>query len=344
MHTHRSLTESALRLAGEMRLRAGEVFLTCLPMFFAGANSTMSAPLLRGCTIVCDDFSPERFRAAVERHRVSATITVPTMVSQVLRHVGEDDDALTSLTNWCYAGDALPGSELQRAMGRYGPVFSGYYGQLESGLVGSTFFSEDHVVAAGAERRLRSAGRPTIGAGLRVVDIETGRDVPHDGEARGEIWIRTPSVMKGYWGRPELTRERLGDDGWLRTTDIGVQDAEGFLYIVDRATDMIITGGINVFPREIEEVIAGQPGVRAVAVLGMPSDEWGQEITACVVPDGEYELPALEAAIVERCRAQLSGFKKPRRVVVRDSLPMTGSGKVQKSRLRDLLLGEQHAA
>jgi acyl-CoA synthetase (AMP-forming)/AMP-acid ligase II len=254
----------------------------------------------------------------------------------VIRHVDEHPSALKGMTNWCYAGDAMPVNPLNKGIGRFGRVFSGYYGLLESGLAGSTFLSEDHVAVDGDERRLRSAGRPTLGIEMRVVDLESGEDVARDGQAPGEIWIRSPTVMKGYWRRPDLTAERV-QDGWLRTNDVATWDEDGFLYLVDRATDMIITGGINVFPRDVENVIRRHPDVDQVAVVGMPSDEWGQVITACLTLASPRDEDALRDEVLQLCSGELAGYKKPRRLVVRDDLPMTGSGKVNKATLRTLL-------
>ena len=341
MHTHRSLTQSILRLASEMRLHPDTVFYVCLPMFFAGATSSMATPCLRGCTMVIDDFTPEAFLAAIDERHVDATIMVPTMINQVMRHVGDDVNALKGMTNWCYAGDAMPLTELQNGLSRLGKVFSGYYGQLESALVGSSFLSEDHVVVGGNEHRLRSAGRPTIGIELRVVDLETELDVPRDGQSPGEIWIRSPTLMKGYWRRPGLTVERLAG-AWLRTTDLATWDEDGYLYLVDRATDMIITGGINVFPREVENVIQAHPKVNQVAVVGRPSDEWGQVVTACVMLASPTDQETLRTEIVALCADQLAGYKKPRRVLIREEMPMTGSGKINKATLRAALRDEMH--
>jgi acyl-CoA synthetase (AMP-forming)/AMP-acid ligase II len=344
MHTHASLIQSVLRLSIEMRLRPRDVFFSCLPMFFgAGAHSAMSAPLFRGCTLIVDDFSPKTFLDAVERFAVSATLMVPTMITQVMDYLEGQESSLGSMRNWCYAGAALPVPEMERALARFGPLFSGYYGQLESGLLGSSFLSEDHVGGDGSQPRLRSIGQPTIGTSLRVVDVDTGEDVPRDGRSHGEIWIRTPSVMKGYLDEPGLTGERLTSAGWLRTGDVAVYDTAGFLYLVDRLTDMIITGGINVFPTEVEKVIASHPDVHSVVVLGLPSLEWGEEITACVIRRGERDLGVLQEEILDVCDQQLAGYKKPRRVVFRDELPMTGSGKVMKAALREALNAEGQA-
>ena len=336
VHTHRSLTESALRIAGEMRLGAGDVFYTCLPMFFAGANSAMAAPLLRGCTLVCDDFAPERFVSAVVEHQVSATLMVPTMIAKVIDEV-DDPRVLEGVRHWGYAGDAMPPQLMQRVLDLFGQVFVGYYGQVESGLVGTTLMARDHPIDTQASPRIRSSGRPTIGIELRIVDMHTGDDVPNDGTTAGELWIKSPSVMRGYWNLPDLTAERL-IDGWLRTSDIGVRDREGYVYLVDRATDVIISGGVNIYPRQVENVIVKHPEVVQVAVVGVPSELWGQEVVACLeLVDLANETMVLNE-IQRICRDELAGYKRPRRLVAFAELPLTGSGKVRKASLRNMLI------
>jgi acyl-CoA synthetase (AMP-forming)/AMP-acid ligase II len=231
----------------------------------------------------------------------------------------------------------MPRAQVHRALERFGTVFIQLYGQVETGLMGATLHPADHLAASSDDRRLGAAGVPSVGMEVRVVDLHDGRDVPWDGTTPGEILVKGPSVMQGYWRREEQTEEVLRD-GWLRTSDIAVRDADGFIYLVDRARDMIVTGGINVFPREVEEIIAAHPAVDQVAVIGLPSDEWGEEVTAVVTLRGEADRDALTADILRRCADALAGYKKPQRVVFVDVIPLTGSGKISKRELRTQLL------
>jgi acyl-CoA synthetase (AMP-forming)/AMP-acid ligase II len=336
IHTHRTLTESAVRLALEMRLSPDDIFYSCLPFFFAGANSTLAAPAMRGCTLVVSDFSPDAFLEAATDHGVTATIMVPTMIRQVAEHVRTSGAALAGVHRWSYAGAAMTEGQLSQALDTFGPVFLQHYGQVESGLLGTTLQTEDHVFSGRVLPRLRSAGRPTTGVSIRLIRPETGEEAAWDGLTAGEMQIRAPSVMAGYWNRPELTRETLRD-GWLRTGDIAVRDPDGFIFLVDRVKDMIITGGINVFPREIEEVVLRHEAIDQVAVVGVPSDDWGEEVTACVTVNAPVDESRLAAEVEALCRGALASYKKPRRVVVLESLPLTGSGKVSKRAIREAL-------
>ena len=335
MHTHRSLIASALRLALEMRLEPDDVFLGCLPFFFAGANSALTTPLLRGCTVVVTDFSSTSFLDAAEQLNVTATITVPTMIAQILDSPRTQTASLSGITKWSYAGAAMPAGLLSRALDRFGPVFIQLYGQVETGLVGATLHPRDHFVRRDSASRPRSGvtGVPTAATQLRLVDTSDGVDIPWGTDSPGEIWVRSPSCMTGYWNQPDATARALTLDGWIRTGDIAVRDKSGYLQVIGRTTEIIITGGINVFPGEIEEVIAMHPLVDTVAVVGTPSTEWGEEICAYVTLRETAEDTEVRRELLELCAANLAGYKKPRHIMFLPALPLTGSGKVARREL-----------
>jgi acyl-CoA synthetase (AMP-forming)/AMP-acid ligase II len=261
---------------------------------------------------------------------------VPTMIAQVLDEVDEPR-VLSNVRAWGYAGDAMPPTLLRKALDTFGPVFSGYYGQVETGLVGTTLMARDHVRNGQISEHARSAGRPTVGIEIRVVD-SAGEDVPRDGATPGELWIKSPSVMRGYWNRPELTEDRLVD-GWLRTSDIGIRDQDGYIFLVDRASDVIISGGVNVYPRQVENVILQHPGVVQVAVVGAPSEAWGEEVVAFLrLADSAAETSVL-SEVQQLCATELAGYKRPRQLHIVADLPLTGSGKVRKASLKEQLVG-----
>ena len=343
MHTHRSLLASAMRLALEMRLEPSDVFFGCLPFFFAGANSALVTPLMRGCTVVAADFSSDAFFSAVEEHGVTATIMVPTMIAQILNHPRIAEVDLSAVTKWSYAGASLSRTQTHRALERFGQVFIQMYGQVETGLMGTTLHPTDHQMGVDIDHRLGAVGIPSTATQVRVVGLSDGRDVPWDGETLGEVWVRGPSLMAGYWRNPEATKQVL-QDGWMRTSDIAVRDGDGYLYLVDRVRDMIITGGINVFPREIEDVIARHPFVDQVAVIGLASEEWGETVTACVTLRGQADDVELEREILALCSDHLAGYKRPRRIIFLESLPLTGSGKVSKRDLRTMMANLMRAS
>jgi long-chain acyl-CoA synthetase len=200
---------------------------------------------------------------------------------------------------------------------------------------------EDHVAAGSLMPRLRSAGRPAIGTRVRLVSPDGS-----EGTATGtpaEITVRSDSIMLGYWRRPELTAETIRD-GWVHTGDLALADDEGFVFVVDRLQEMIITGGINVFPREIEDVIRSVKAVIEAAVIGVPSAAWGEQVVAFVTTDTGTDRKALRAAIQDACRERLAGYKVPRQIVIdTGQLPVTGSGKLAKAELRRRFLEPEAA-
>jgi acyl-CoA synthetase (AMP-forming)/AMP-acid ligase II len=217
---------------------------------------------------------------------------------------------LSSMRAIWYASAPMPVELLRRGLERFGPVFIQGYGQTESGPLATVLTPAEHDGDA-----LASAGRPVLG-----VDVEI-RD--------GEIAIRSPWAMTGYWRAPEETAESLRD-GWLLTGDLGRIDDAGFVYVVDRKKDMIISGGENIYPREVEEVLYAHPGVREAAVIGVPDALWGESVRAVVVPAGEL----VPDELIAFCRGRLAKYKCPKTVELRDALPKSPSGKVLKRELR----------
>lgn len=341
MHSHRTLVHGALRLSYEMRLQTRQRFFGCLPFFFAGAQSTMTAPLLRGCALMIAEFDPLLFLRAVAEDGVSATVMVPTMINRVVEAAGQAQEVPAGMRSWTYGGAPMPESELTRATEAFGPVFTQFYGQVETGLLATVLHPEDHVAPGGLMPRLRSAGRPAIGTRVRLVSPASGEDAVTGSAA--EITVRSDSIMLGYWRRPELTAETIRD-GWVHTGDLALADDEGFVFVIDRLREMIITGGINVFPREIEEVIRSVRAVTEAAVIGVPSADWGEQVVAFVTTDTGTDREALRAAIQDSCRERLAGYKVPRQIVIDTSpLPVTGSGKLAKGELRMRFLGPEAA-
>ena len=214
----------------------------------------------------------------------------------------------------------------QAAVRTFGPIFCQLFGQGEAPMLCTTLPKEEHLAGDDpvTQRRLASAGRETTGMRVRVVDDED-RDAPPG--TTGEIVVRGDLVMKGYWNKPEATAEALRS-GWLHTGDVGHLDPDGYLYITDRKKDMIISGGSNVYPREVEEVICTHPAVHEVAVIGLPDEKWGESIRAVVVlrPDARVA----EADIIEHCRRHLASYKKPSSVEFLPELPKNAYGKTLK--------------
>jgi acyl-CoA synthetase (AMP-forming)/AMP-acid ligase II len=218
---------------------------------------------------------------------------------------------------------------LDRAMQAFPNVaFSQAYGMTELSPVCCILGPEDHTVEARAQGRGRSAGRATTVCEVRIVGPDD-RELPRD--EIGEIVVRGPTVMQGYWNKPEATAEAVRD-GWMHTGDMGRMDAGGYVTIVDRLKDMIITGGENVYSAEVENVLAQHPGVAAVAVIALPDERWGERVHAIVVP--RPGSPPDKASIDAHCRERLAGYKIPRTIEYVANLPLSGAGKVLKSELR----------
>jgi len=256
---------------------------------------------------------------------------VPTMINLILPEAEARPADTSSLHTILYGGSAISPDRLARAIAVFGEVFVQAYGLTEVPFPLASLSKASHRFdpALPPPARLGSAGRVTPFVEVRIVDAE-GTDVT-PGEP-GEIWARGDVMMSGYWERPDATAEAIDADGWGRTGDVG-QLIDGYLHIVDRKKDMIVSGGFNIYPNEVERAIATVPGVREVAVVGAPDERWGEAVTAVVViEDG---AGVTEGDIEAACRDAIASYKKPRSVVFVDELPKTGSGKVLRRELRD---------
>ncbi|MEU1551058.1 AMP-binding protein [Nocardia sp. NPDC005745] len=292
------------------------------------------ASLCRGGTqVLLPSFDTELLLRTVAEHRATYTVVVPTMLAMLTETARSLDIDVSSLKTVLYGASTIAPSQLTAAIETFGNVLVQVYGLSEMPMPLTVLPKSAHVFDPNgpAPQRLRSAGRPAAAVEIRLVDDDR-RDVPAD--ARGEIAVRADVRMRGYWGRPDLTAAVVDDQGWLYTGDIGQFDDEGYLYIVDRKKDMIVTGGFNVYPTEVEHVIDSVAGVAEVAVIGLPDQQWGESVTAVVVADTTAaDLTA--AAVIAAVRSQLAGYKCPKRVEFVDELPKSARGKVLRRALRD---------
>ncbi|WP_016692893.1 AMP-binding protein [Rhodococcus rhodochrous] len=301
-------------------------FLVCTPLSHAGAAFFVPTLLRGGCLYVLPHFDPALVLEAIEKHRINATMLVPTMIYMLLDHPDFDSRDLSSLETLFYGASAMSPSRLREGIERLGPVFFQFYGQSECGMTISVLRKEEHL--PDDPSRLASCGRPVPWLDVRLLDDDLN-EVPQ-GEL-GEICVRGPLVMKGYLNKPEETAEALRG-GWLHTGDVARADKNGFMTIVDRKKDMIVTGGFNVFPREIEDVISSHPAVASVAVVGVPDTKWGEAVKACVVLRDGQSVPAEE--LIEKVRAAKGSVHAPKSVDFLDALPLTPLGKLDKKTLR----------
>ncbi|TIP30737.1 MAG: long-chain fatty acid--CoA ligase [Mesorhizobium sp.] len=286
------------------------------------AGAAQVFPLTRG-------FEPEKVFEAIERYRVTASFLAPTMVQLLLQSDAWRNYDLRSLKNIIYGGGPMYVEVLKQAIATFGCIFSQIYGQGEAPMTCAGLHKSDHVLSDPEKvRRLGSAGREMPGVMIRVVD-EAGHPVQPG--VHGEITVRSDLVMKGYWNRPDATVETLRD-GWLHTGDVGYLDEAGYLFITDRIKDMIISGGSNIYPREIEEILLEHPAVAEVSVVGIPDERWGESVKAFVVlRDG---IQASDAELIEHCRSRIASYKKPKSIEFIEQLPKSTYGKVLKRELR----------
>ncbi|MCD2116129.1 MULTISPECIES: AMP-binding protein [Rhodococcus] len=301
-------------------------FLVCTPLSHAGAAFFVPTLLRGGCLYVLPHFDPALVLEAIEKHRINATMLVPTMIYMLLDHPDFDSRDLSSIETLFYGASAMSPSRLREGIERLGPVFFQFYGQSECGMTISVLRKEEHL--PDDPSRLASCGRPVPWLDVRLLDDDLN-EVPQ-GEL-GEICVRGPLVMKGYLNKPEETAEALRG-GWLHTGDVARADKNGFMTIVDRKKDMIVTGGFNVFPREIEDVISSHPAVASVAVVGVPDTKWGEAVKACVVLRDGQSVPVEE--LIEKVRAAKGSVHAPKSVDFLDALPLTPLGKLDKKALR----------
>ena len=325
--TQRSMAAIAEEGAAHLGpVQAGDVMLICLPMFHIAAIDLIAFALVRGATmVILPEMVPAQVVATVKQRRVNRTLLVPAVIRMVVEHLEESNDSLPSLETLIFGASPMPEELIERA-GRAMPAADliHVYGLTEtSGMV--TWLPPEQITAG---QRLLSCGKALPSGEVAVVD-EAGQRLP-DGTV-GEVVYRGPQTMQGYWRNPEATAEALRD-GWFRTGDAGFLDGEGFLFLSDRIKDMIKSGGENVYPAEVENVILKYPAIADVAVIGLPDERRGEAVSAVVVAAAGHEL-ALED-LQAFARKELAGFKIPRRLEILDVLPRNGAGKIQKHVLR----------
>ena len=328
MTTHRArVTLTMTELAEWDWPRDPPRYLVATPITHAAGAIVLPVLMKGGTAVLTHGFDPKGFREQVARHRISMTFMVPTMLYRLLDEPASATADLASLEVVVYGASPMSPSRLAQAIDRFGPVFMQLYGQTEAPNAVTVLRRADHDPVRHPER-LASCGVPIGSSQVALLD-EAGRDVGVG--AVGEICVRGPLVMQGYRNKPEETAQALRH-GWLHTGDLARRDADGFLYIVDRSKDMIISGGFNVFPREVEDVLTAHPAVAAAGVIGVPDANWGEAVKAVVVlRDGAR---ASAAELIALVRERKGPVHAPKSVDFVGSLPLTGLGKPDKKALR----------
>jgi acyl-CoA synthetase (AMP-forming)/AMP-acid ligase II len=332
MHGHRGQIYAALSMCIDGSIEATDRMLIPNPMYVAGGKWMQMTYHFRGCTIVLQhEFDPAAVLEAIERERITGVLLPATMMRAVLDHSDFSRRDLSSLRVVYYAASPTPEPLLRRALKAFGPILVQYYGGTEGGGVGTTMLKHHHVLDGDPrlQRRLSSAGQAKQLSRVRIVRTD-GTDC--DVDEAGEIVIQSDGLMQGYWNKPEATAEAL-KDGWLHTGDIGTRDEEHFIYIVGRKKEMIVSGGSNIYPREVEDALHRHPAVLEAAVIGVPDEKWGETVHAVVTKKPGHDLTA--AALIEHCRLLIASYKKPTAVTFMDRLPKLESGKIDKIALSD---------
>lgn len=322
------------RMAREIwAFRADSVNLVAMPLFhIGGIGYGMMALSQGGHSVLLEKLEPASIAAAIDKHRVTHAFFVPTVVQRLVDHVEAGGTAPQGLQRILYGAAPIGEALLRRAIALFGCEFSHAYGATETAGTVISLPPHEHDPDGPTPERLRSCGRPLPWVELQLVDPATGQPVA-PGEV-GEIRIRSGMVMLGYWRKPLETKAAVTDDGWLKTGDAAYCDADGFVFIHDRYKDMIVSGGENVYPTEIENVLGGHPDVGQVAVIGVPHAKWGETPRAYVVP--RIGANPDEMTLIAYTREHLAHYKCPTSVRFVGALPQNASGKILKKDLRTL--------
>jgi long-chain acyl-CoA synthetase len=313
----------------QWRFTENSVNLAVMPMFHIAGAGWATVGLYLGCSnVLMRDVDPSAILEAIPRQGITNAFLVPAVIQFLLATHGVDDTDFSTLRAIVYGASPIADDVLVHAMKRFGCEFIQVYGMTETTGAVTQLEGVDHDPKNRPDL-LRSCGKPYPWVEVRIVD-SNGEDVPR--AAVGELWIRSRQNMLGYWNKPDATAATVTPDGWLKTGDAGYLDDEGYIYLFDRVKDMIVTGGENVYPAEVENVLMEHPGIDDVAVIGVPDPKWGEAVKAIVVSAGAN--PA-KSDIIAFARERLTGYKLPKSVDFVTSLPRNPSGKLLKRELRD---------
>ena len=333
MLTNRNLSYIPVMARELFAMTAESVHLVVAPLFHIGGAATgLTTTMLGGRTVIMRDADPESILDAIERERVTHAFFVPAVIGRLVAALRERPRDIASLRYVAYGAAPMTETLLRDAMDALRCGFIGCYGMTETSATVTRLAPEEHVAEGPRAARLRSVGRELPWHTVRVTDLDTGAAAA-PGQV-GEIWVRSPMNMAGYLHQPEATAQTLVGGGWLRTGDGAYADEDGYIYLTDRIKDMIISGGENVYPAEVENVLAAHPAVDDVAVIGLPDERWGETVTAivCARPGTDPDPQELIAFTRER----LAHYKCPTSVRLVGELPRNPSGKVIKRTLREL--------
>ncbi|MBO8169539.1 MAG: AMP-binding protein [Thermoanaerobacteraceae bacterium] len=333
MLTHNNVINNAYYVGACQNYTDQERLCIPVPFFHCfGLTMSITTCVVYGATMVpVEQFNPEWVLEAVEKERCTALQGVPTMWIAELEHPDFDKYDLSSLRTGIMAGSPCPITVMRQVVEKMAPEVTIAYGQTEASPVVTQTRPDDSI-----ERRVSTVGRAIPGVEVKIVDPQTGKECPPN--VQGEVCMRGYVVMKGYYKMPEATAAVIDEDGWLHSGDLGTMDEDGYVKITGRLKDMIIRGGENIYPREIEEFLYTNPKVQDVQVIGVPSKKYGEEVMACIKL--KENVAATEEEIKEFCKGKIARHKIPKYVRFMNDYPMTASGKIQKFKLREWAIKE----
>jgi len=328
--THRNWSYSAIIWAAELGIHPYTRWLIVMPMHTSGGTGLTIAAMIRGCSLIVSNPDAKKMLDIITREKITFTQFSPTLLAIMLQHPNVDTTDFSHMEHWFTSAAPISAELLGKGAKYLGDNFIQLFGTTETALLGTVLLPQEVSLEGPAAMRLTSIGRACLGYQVKVVD-ENGKEVGPGGT--GEIAIRGEAVAKGYWNRPDADDFR---DGWWHSGDMVKIDDDGFYYVVDRKKDMIVSGGNNVYPREVEDTISKHPAVHMVAVIGVPSEKWGEEVKAVIVPVEGATVS--EEEIIAFCKERMASYKKPKTVDFIDisKMPMTGGNyKILKRVLRD---------
>ncbi len=328
--THRNWTFSAYMWTAELGIHPSTRWLLVMPMHTSGGTGLTLTAMVRGCSLIATNPDPKKILSLIARERITFTQFSPTLLANVIRHPDAKQCDFSSIEHWFTSAAPISAELLSEGASYLGESFIQLFGTTETGLLGTVLPRNEVSVQGELSKRLTSIGRACLGFQTKVIDDE-GKEVAGGGS--GELLIKGGSVAGSYWNKPEAQDFK---DGWWHSGDVVRIDADGYYYVVDRKKEMILSGGMNVYPREIEEVIAGHPAVHLVSVVGVPDEKWGESVKAVVVLKDGFEVT--EEQIIDHCKERLAAYKKPKSVdfIEISQMPMMGGGyKIRKRELRD---------
>jgi long-chain acyl-CoA synthetase len=335
VYTQGRAMDDTRRFPVALSLEHGDKHVQIMPLFHVGgAKNFWGYFFVGGCNVILPQrsFDPRATLQTIQDERATDIHIVPTHLAAFLALPDVDRYDLSSLKRMFYAASPMPVELLKKGMEKWGPIFMQFYGSTESGPNVTMLSKQQHNVLEGTPEQqqvLASAGFPHIGVHVRIVDDKDNDVVP--GEV-GEIIVRSKAIMQEWWRKPEETRDTVVN-GWLHTGDMGRYDEKGYIYIVDRKKDRVVSGGENIYPREIEELFYGHPAVKEVAVIGVPDPYWVERVHAVVVLKEGAKTSSEE--LIDFCKGRIARYKAPKSLEFADSLPKTPSGKVLKRELRE---------